>query len=1290
MRYFAFLLTALTITSVAQDVKLNRTISWEANKTVINYIDELKDPIPKTEYLFFEDATYSNPHTLFPYYYELIKLDDYYNSDNLIISDQVYKPIDSINIQNVKFLEKIPAKLNWECSIRYMNKKPYLQLSFIPLIRNSATNNIERLESFVIKPGIKKTSDKKSTITISEKSYKENSVLASGKWSKIKITESGIYKLTYSDILSLNLSEPSNIRIYGNGGKSLSYMNNEPRPDDIIENAIYMETGNDQNFNEGDYILFYSEGPVTWEYDTIESIFEHSIHPYSDASYYFLTTSFGPGKRINKSGQVNESVTHNLTSYNNYAYHERNLINLVKSGRHWLGIKIENASFDTSFIFPDIVLTSPVFLKTNVASRAGQSRSIVVKSNNYILDPITVDGLNMTSSTNIYAKQKSSIVSFIPQQETINIRITYDKIEQSDEGWLDYFILNVRSNLILDDNPLFFRDIESVGQGNVAQFNISNAGNNSIVWDITDKYNIGQLNTSLNGATLNYKSKTDTLREFVAFNITGNFLKPIIDEEISVVEIQNLHGTKPHNLIIITHPDFIEQANQLADFHRNNDNLSVHVETTDRIFNEFSSGKPDVSAMRDYIKMIYDRSGEDGNSLKYLLLFGDGSYNNYSNSHGNPKFILTYQSVSSLGHSGTYVTDDFFGLLDDDEGGKQNMEIYPLDIGVGRLPVKTVEEAQGVVNKIISYSTSNNMSDWRNILCFVGDDGEYNNGIQHMYQANKLADSIITNHPEYVVKKILLDAYKQVTTSTGPRYPDVHKAIIDNFNNGMLIFNYNGHGGENGITKERILQKSDIVALENEDKLPLLITATCEFSRFDDLSDEEGTITEKTSAGETAILNPNGGGIALLSTTRLVFSDNNFELNKKFYNYIFARDENNRKYALGDIIRLAKNGQGFDRNKLSFTLLGDPALKLALPEYKIVTDSLNNKAISEETDTLKAFSKITISGHICNRDSIISENFNGIIYPSILDKPQTITTFGNDGINTFQFKAQENIIYKGKATVTDGKFSFSFIVPKDISYSIGNGKISYYAEDSVIDANGYYGGILIGGTSNETLYDYSGPEIDVYLNNEKFVSGGITSKDPIIYVKINDENGINTVGNGIGHDIVGILDDNIGQLFVLNNYYESDIDNYNSGTVNYQLKNISPGLHFLNVKVWDIFNNSSEESIEFRVIDTDDLVLNKVYNYPNPLTDYTIFQFEHNISNDKLLVRINIFDLSGRLINTITNEEFSTGYRSDSVVWDGRDMNGGKLPKGIYIYRVRVETTEGKVAEKSDKLIIMN
>jgi hypothetical protein len=575
--------------------------------------------------------------------------------------------------------------------------------------------------------------------------------------------------------------------------------------------------------------------------------------------------------------------------------------------------------------------------------------------------------------------------------------------------------------------------------------------------------------------------------------------------------------------------------------------------------------------------MLYDRSGEDENALKYLLLFGDGSYNNISKKEGNPNFVPTYQSANSMTYTMSYVSDDFYGFLDLNEGGSDSMSYYLLDIGIGRLPVGDTTEAKCAVDKILTYNSSPTMQDWRNTLLFVGDDQD---GNTHMEQANSLADYIRSSYPGFVVKKILLDAYKQVTSSSGNRYPDVNQAILDNFNKGILIFNYSGHGSENGIAEEQILLKQDIEKLNNKGKYPLFITATCEFSRWDNMiiDEKDGKFKEQSSAGEAALLNAHGGAIALLSTTRVVYAPSNHYLNQNFYYKAFLRDEKGQRQRMGEVIRLAKNAVGQNQNKLSFTLLGDPALQLAYPEYNVVTDSINGTNISGLLDTLKAFREITVSGHLADQDNKLIENFNGTAYPLVFDKVQTMKTLSNDDPDQtpLAFSVQENLLFKGRASVTNGRFKFSFIVPKDISYTIGNGKINYYAQNGSFDAHGYFSEFLIGGTSDLSGGDFTGPEIELYLNDVNFRDGGITDKDPVIYARVWDENGINTTGNGIGHDIIGILDGNTNGPFVLNDYYQTSQDSYQGGEVIYQMNDLSTGYHTLSVKIWDVFNNSSE------------------------------------------------------------------------------------------------------------------
>jgi hypothetical protein len=1115
------------------------------------------------------------------------------------------------------------------------------------------------------------------------------SVLSSGKWYKIKIFHDGIYKLTYEDLKGMGFADPSSVRVFGNGGTMLPMMNSERRYDDLVENSIYVYSANDGSFGPGDYILFYGHGPVAWKLNTLSGMFEHSMNFYSDAAYYFITTDAGEGKKVTLAEAFTGEPNAASTTFNDYDFHEKNKYNFLKSGRQWFGERIEYSAYDTTFKFANLVTSSPVIMKANALSRSAFSKAFIFRNNDKIVGSIAIPSVILNNSTGTYANQKTGQFSFTVTDDKVNVNITYNKIESSDEGFLDYITVNVRRKLIMTGDAMFFRDKLVTGSGKITRFAIENCTDATQVWDITDFSKIRRMQTSLEGSLLTFKDKTDSLKQYVAINPAGVFIKPVITApkgDLGDVPNQNLHGTGPTQMLIVTHPLFREAADSVALLHQQRDNMTVLVVTTNQIYNEFSSGASDVSAIRDFAKMVYDRSTNSHDRLKYLLLFGDGSYNNLSQADGNSNYIPTYESDNSLNTSASYVSDDFFGFMGDQEGGSETMEEFSLDVGVGRLPANNKDDAMILYRKISHYNIKANRLDWRNNILFVGDDED---GNIHMSQANGLADWVRHKYPQFVVKKVLLDAYKQVSTSTGARYPEVNRIITNDIQKGILIYNYTGHGGERGMAAEQILMREDLIKLTNAENLPLFVTATCEFSRFDDLIDDEGTLIQSPSAGESSLLNENGGSIALLSTTRIVYSDRNHYLNTKFYHVAFERDEEGKYYRLGDIIRMTKDSSGVQRNKLNFILLGDPALALAVPEYLVQTDSLNGMEASEATDTLKAFSHVMISGHLTDISNQPMNNFNGTIYPSVFDKNLPVTTLSNDGGDPFQFETQENLLFKGKASVKNGRFSFDFMVPKDITYSFGKGKIVYYSEDSTTDANGYFDNFIIGGTDTSAAIDVDGPDISLYLNDEYFQDKGITNPNPVIYATISDASGINTVGNGIGHDITGVIDGNVSEPVILNDYFESDLDDYTKGQLSYPMFNLSEGWHSLTVKVWDIFNNSSEETIEFQVIAGENPVLSNVYNYPNPATDVTWFKFDHNKAGEELDVSITVFDMEGRHVADLQETVFAGGFSSEPMEWDLKDANGNYLRQGIYPYRIRITDKEGRFAESVKKLVVV-
>jgi len=1044
-----------------------------------------------------------------------------------------------------------------------------------------------------------------------------------------------------------------------------------------------MNKGSDGIFNAGDYILFYGSGPVTWSWDKTDSLFVHDLNPYSDYGYYFITSDKGAASAPAPETVPGSPASRSTSTFDARDYHELEDINALKygqqkgSGREWYGEEFETTNQRTfSFSFPAVVKQEPVKFKTSVIGRSRGKCGFIVYANNVYLDSIKIRSANLSEYTATWAYSADSVFSFFPSGENLQLKYRFIKPDSDTKGFLDYISINARSKLEMNGDMLLFRDSRGISDSSVTSFNLANATGNTVVWDVSDIHDVRKVNGNLSGSNFSFTAPTTFIREFVAFDAGGSFPAPVYQGEgLGKVENQNIHGAGFPQYIVVTHPDFLSPAERLAAYRKQHNHLQTLVVTTDQVYNEFSSGRLDITAIRNMMRYFYKNAAGDSSKLpKYLLLFGDGSFDNKNTDPSNGNFVPTYQSVNSLSPTASYVSDDYYVLLDDGE----DMYYGLLDAGVGRLPVTDVSEAEAMVDKIIGYENPDKMGDWRNSLCFIGDDQDWNT---HFDQANSLANSVESRYPYFNINKIFLDAYPQVTMPDGQRYPDVNRAINDQVERGALIVNYNGHGGIEGLAHEHIVEKSDITSWNNAGKLPLFMTATCEFSRFDDPS--------FTSAGEMVLLNEHGGGIALLTTTRLVYAGPNFQLNEHFYDIVFTKDSLGRNYCLGEVMKYSKNKSSSGINKRNFTLLGDPAMRLTYPLYHVATDSVNHQSVEVVTDTLTALKKVSISGHIENNDGTLLNGFNGIIYPVAYDKPTTQTTLGNDGGQTRTFQIRNSIIYKGKASVKNGYFSFEFFVPKDISYAIGDGKLSYYAQDSAVDAAGAWFKIRVGGSSPDAETDVSGPGINIYMNNEYFKPGGITDPNPLLLVKVYDEHGINTTGNGIGHDITGVLDDNIQSAIPLNEYYTSDLNSYQSGTVEYPLSKLTAGPHTINVKVWDIYNNSNQASIDFVVVTSADMILDNLLNFPNPFTENTSISFEHNNPGTDMDITIDIYNMAGKLMKTIKTREYNSGFRSKPVEWNGYDESGNKSRQGMYIYRIHVRSSDGREASKSGKMIIV-
>ncbi|MBP6623656.1 MAG: type IX secretion system sortase PorU [Chitinophagaceae bacterium] len=1184
---------------------------------------------------------------------------------------------------------QFPSSFDPIVQIAMERKKPVAIISIPRYIKN-ANGQIQLLKNYQLQLNETNTGSNKTT---GNRVYAAHSVLATGDWYKISLSKQGLYKIDYNFIKSKLKIIPenintANIRLYGNGGQMLSESNADLRVDDLVENPIQLQLGSDNQFNEGDYILFYAEGPHTILKDSLNKKFSHIYNLYSETSHYFLNFDKGAGKRIqiiNPTGISNV----NVNSFNEFVFYEKDSVNLGRFGKRWWGDEFNdipgrylNRTF--SFSIPDYDPTTPI----NITTVTGGVSNSGFSSMNITANGQPLQNLQYSPFPNVEEYNKPVIevmnesTSMLTSANPLTLNFSFAKGSSAAAGFLDYIEINARRNLVFN-GYLNFADWNSVGQNKVATYQLQSANANTQIWDITDPLSPIGIQSVLNGNQLNFKQDASTLHRFIAYDGTV-FETPAYIEKI---ENQDLHALSSIDYIIISNPLMKSEAERLALHHQSKRNYRYKVVTPQEIYNEFSSGTQDISALRDFVKMLYDKSSLN-DMPKYLLLMGDGSYDYKDRLSNNTNLVPVSETNESISKITGYCTDDFFGFLDDSEdpnifGGSQ---INMLDIGVGRLPVNSASQATEVVNKIIRYDSPASFGSWKNTMTFNADDEDYNN---HFSDAEDMSKAISDSLPAYNNAKIYVDGFIQQSTPAGPRTPDANKAVNDQLFNGTFLMNYNGHGGPSSWCEERIFTMDDINGLKNRNRLPLFITATCDFAPFDNPA--------KVSAGENLILNGEGGAIALMTTTQLVYADQNWIMNMNYIKSGFKRLSDGNFPTLGDAYRISKNKRynspidaSTAANFRKFALLGDPALPLAFPAHQLFTDSVNGMSVTQYTDTLKALKKYTITGHVADKNGQLLSSFNGVVYPTIFDKPRKLSTLKNDAKSIkAEYFVQNSIIYKGKATVKDGKFSFTFVVPKDINYEIAKGKISYYADNGMEDANGFDTQIYIGGSSGNANTDNAGPVIKPFMNDEKFVNGGITTKNSTLYIKLSDDNGINYTGNSIGHDITAVLDGNSQNTYVLNNFFEAELDDYRSGTVKFPISNLSEGQHSITIKAWDIFNNSAEAKLDFVVVSTAAGKLAQVYNYPNPFTTKTKFMFEHNLPNQNLYVGVNIYTIGGKQVKSIRTMINTPGTRSDSIEWDGLDEFGDKLGKGVYIYKLSIKSQTGYSDSKLQKLVLL-
>ena len=1227
-------------------------------------------------------------------------------------------------------------------------KQVITHLSLRPVRRNPQTGQPERLVSFdyAYAPA---TGAARGTAA---RPYAPHSVLATGDWYKMGVAESGIYKLDKEALTRIlkrpNLDgvNPNNLHVYGNATGILPQANAVPRPDDLVENNLLLVGSNGDNvFNDNEYLLLYSPGAHTWE--AKGGLFQHRNNIFTDTTFYFVTVNNAVGRRVSTAAALPATpATAAVSTFDYRDYYERDLQNLLHSfgksgsGRNWVGEKFAlNTPQDFTFSnIPDLVPGAPVRVTASLVARSTAPSSFQLTLNG---TPLGSQGLDARPTFDFAAVGTVSIatrqqVLASPGSE-LKVGMAYTSSDGQANGYLDYLEINAQRQLRLSGAQLEFRSLANIAPLARNRFDVANAAG-AVVWDVTNPRRPLARPLAMNGSTGSFVAPADTLREYVAFSPNGNFNKP---REFGKVENQDLHALNGSagamlDLVIVTHPIFKAQAVRLASHRIGRDNLRVAVVTTTEVYNEYGSGGQDVTAIRDLMKQLYERAPA-GKQLQ-LLLFGDASFDYKSDPFNNPAFqpawwkdrvpfksdpdfnalnqnyVPTYESRESLAPfyggaygQASYSSDDYYGLLDDSEGDWD--ELRPgtelLDIGVGRLPVRApkgqrtnADQAKVIVDKLISYDGAAALGKWRNRITLVSDDG---NGDLFVGQGSELIAQLLqANHPVYNLHKVYLDLYPQQVLAAGQRSPEASRAIDQSVEQGSLIVNYLGHGGTKGWTDEQILTNASVLALRNPNNFTFLTTGTCDFSTYDN--------PDFNSGGEQSLLdNPTGGAIGLFTTTRVVDAGLNAGLNQAYFNRVL-RPVNGRMPAIGTVVMLSKNdfpgaGQPGIINNRNYVLLADPSMTLAYPKQTVVLDSVNERMAGkwQPAPALQALARIRLKGRLLNNGAL-NAAFTGRAQVTIYDKPTTVMTLGdeargaaNTGDGPRPVAIQENIIYGGQAEVKNGEFNLTFVVPKDINYNAGLGKISLYAFDgtSRVDAQGYQLK-AVGGVASNVPQDTIPPLISLFMDDESFAFGGLTGQETTLLAKLSDDSGINTTGTGIGHDITAVIDNDPKKLIVLNDSYVSSVGDFRSGRVNNLFKDLPTGPHSLRLKAWDTYNNSAEKELEFVVAKDEKLALDHVLNYPNPFARSTTFFFDHNQAGgetDNLDVQVQIFTIAGHLVRTLTATVTSAEPHQRGITWNGRDEFNDQLARGVYVYRLSVRSQlKGTTASKYEKLVILN
>lgn len=1251
-------------------------VSLFASAQTFTHLDwEQKEPIHKegktvaSNLPSFLGAAYLDDFYL-PYYIQQIPLEA--SAANYryeaVVEYPEFAPLTSKEVAAIKATGvKIPTYPIVNLRHSVSAKKALYDASFLPIVyREGKYQRIISFKLTLLQREMLTKSLRKAPIKT--KTYVENSVLATGKWARVKVTGDGIHQITASQLAQMGFSNPEKVHIYGYGGHQLYEELTLNPATDLKEVPVLRQSGK---------LLFYANGILRWDYSHKNEQYEQTPNHFSTYACYFLTENDTPPLELPVQTELDASDAIECTSFPDYALHEKDEYAWYEGGRKLVEAHNFKNTSTQSYVFTDLEGIIPNTMKVTVAATShSYAASVYVYVNAYQKE-LGSFALPRCYSEYDYAKWKINTMNC---ENTAADRCEVKlRFQGNYDARLDFIRLNFERELLKSKSSLHFRGSNAVKE----QYKISNCDANTLVWEITHADHIQQMITKLQGQELSFVGDNTSFKEYIAFDATATY--PTV-QFVSNVTAQNLHALHNIDMVIIVPPknELITQAERLAEAHRQKDGFTVKVVTSRQIYNEFSSGVPDATAYRRFMKMLYDKATTIEEQPHYLLLFGDAVFDNrlltapFRRASQND-YLLCYESENSFSDTECYVTDDYFGFLDDTEG--VSLTTDKLDLSIGRLNVTTEKEARQVVDKIIAYMDNKYPGAWKNTMTFVGDDGDNNT---HMQQANQEARMVVQKEPSILVKKILFDAYKRETTAVGDRYPAVRKELLEMLENGTVLFNYNGHGGPTLFSHEYVLGIEDIAAVRSH--YPALwVTASCKITPFD------GT-TE--NMGEVALLNPYGAAIGLFTTTRTVYTDRNSMINRYFIQAILKKD-NGLPLRIGDAVREAKLSMapyGYV-NSMHYVYLGDPAVRLAYPSYQIALDEFNGSDASGAATQVKAGSTVTMKGRILDTEGNPATSYQGEIYSTIMDNEALITTYNNSGEADYPFTYRDRtkMLFTGHNAVKDGQFTIQFPVPFDINYSDEAGLVNLYAvdESGVHEANGSYTNFLVGGTASGAVSGSGeGPQMKLYLNTPDFPSGGAVNPSPSLVVELSDEDGINTVGNSVGHDLVAILDNNPNQYFNLNNYYQSNLGDFTTGKVHYQFTNLPEGKHTLLVRAWDVKNNSSSKQLTFEVKKDLPMQITDIQCSQSPAVSTTTFALLHNHPGATVDVEITVLNLSGMPVWNYKDQVTSSSH-CYYVDWNLETNSGQRLSPGLYLFRAKM-TAEGVTSTtKTRKIVVL-